>query len=175
MSTEPPHYDDLEANPLDTVWRPGEVIVINDSGTDHVTSWLIIPALGRLKRPERWMTWISPPYKPASEFLHANGINPKHLRVIHCRTRRERLIAAEQALASRTNDIVMIWIDAITEHDRERLNNVALKAHTRGMLIGVSAGTERRKNAPRPGGAAGARVLDRDDESEAPQLGLQLD
>jgi len=172
VSTEPLDYDDLAVNPLNAVWPPGKVIIVNESGPDHVASWLIVPALGRLKRPERWMTWISPPYKPTSEFLRASGINPKHLRIIHRRTRRDRLLAAEQALASRTNDIVLIWMTDITAHDRDRLNDAAAQASTRGMLIGMSAGADARRKRPQHSDTTDA---DADRADQAPQLGLQLD
>ncbi len=171
MTTQPGPPDDLAADVLVAAWPPGKVILISETNGDHAASWLLIPALGRLKQPERWMTWIAPPHKPSSEFLRANGINPRHLRIIHQRTRRERLRAAEQALASPTNDIVLVWMAECTDHDLDRLTQAAQQALTCGMLIDHRNGVPADRNKSRPTRTTAAD----EDPPPAGQLGLQLD
>ncbi len=171
MSAPPPYSEDLDQHPLATVWRAGQVIMIADAAPDYRTSWLILPALAALKTPERWMTWISPPFKPAPEALRTHRINPRHLRILKRRTRRESLSAAEQALASHTNDIVLVWIQRCTANDLERLHRFARETGTRGLVVTSSPVVERSPVRSDTGADTGAEAR----SADAPQLGLQLD
>lgn len=170
---------DDSRSPLAALWPPGSIIELLETGLDHPVPWLILPVLGKFNAPDRWVVWIGPPFQPTPDVLQLTDINPDHLRIIHGRTRRDKQVAAEQALASATNDIIFVWLDVLTSHDRERLLRAAQEGGTRGIVFCRSTdqpATEHKQTHPAIQANRLTPVPTPPEPNDAhPQLGLELD
>ncbi len=73
---------------------------------------LLAPALADLSEAEdRWIAWINPPAIPYAPALGRFGIRTDRLLMIHPKSHRDALWAAEQAARSGTCSTVLIWLD----------------------------------------------------------------
>jgi len=70
---------------------------------------LLGPALAQLSREEKTIAWIAPPHTPYAPALAAAGIDLNRLLVVHTRSDRDALWAAEQALRAKACGAVLLW------------------------------------------------------------------
>jgi len=94
---------------------------------------LLVPALARLTREDRWVAFIAPPYIPYAPALRRAGVNLTHVLVVHPRETKDMLWATEQALRAGTCGAVLAW-PAMA--DMKRLRRLQLAAET-GNSLGV--------------------------------------
>lgn len=72
---------------------------------------LLLPALARLSRGDRWITFIAPPYIPYAPALAAAGVDLARLLLVHPRTLAERLWAIETSLRIGACAAVIGWME----------------------------------------------------------------
>lgn len=94
---------------------------------------LLVPALVRLTREDRWVAFIAPPYIPYAPALRRAGVNLAHVLVVHPRESKDVLWAVEQALRAGTCGAVLAW-PAMA--DMKRLRRLQLAAEA-GNALGV--------------------------------------
>ncbi len=70
---------------------------------------LVMPALRRLSRQDRWIVWVCPPYLPYGPALSNHELDQSRLLLIRGQSAEEGLWAAEQALASGVSGGVLLW------------------------------------------------------------------
>src|SRR5581483_2385709 len=61
---------------------------------------VLLPALARLSREDRWIVFIAPPYIPYAPALAAGGVELSRLLLVHPKTRADHLWAVESSLRS---------------------------------------------------------------------------
>jgi len=70
---------------------------------------LLVPALARLSRDDRWICWVAPPYIPYAPALVSAGIDLSRVLLVHPRAQQDGLWAVEQSLRSGTCSAVLAW------------------------------------------------------------------
>jgi hypothetical protein len=96
---------------------------------------LLLPALGRLSRDDRWLAWVEPPYLPYAPALAATGIRLDRLLVIHPRETGQRLWAMEQTLRSGSCGAVLGWAAHPDNRTLRRLQLAAEAGDAAGVLF----------------------------------------
>ncbi len=96
---------------------------------------LLIPALARLSREDRWLTFVAPPYIPYAPALADLGVDLSHLLLVHERDGRDKLWALEQALRSGTCSAVLGWLPRIDPAVLRRLQLAAEAGDALGVLF----------------------------------------
>lgn len=75
---------------------------------------LLLPALARLSRGERWIAFIAPPYIPYAPALAAAGVDLSRVLLVHPRDRGELLWAIEASLRAGACAAVLGWAEDVT-------------------------------------------------------------
>lgn len=70
---------------------------------------LLLPALARLSRGDRWLALIAPPYIPYAPALTAAGVDLSRLLLVYPRTRIDHLWAVETSLRAGACAFVLSW------------------------------------------------------------------
>lgn len=96
---------------------------------------LLMPALARLSRGARWVTWVDPPHIPYAAGLYAAGVDLAHTLVVRSRDGRERLWALEQALRAGTCAAVLGWPGELDTTAARRLQLAAEAGGSLGFLF----------------------------------------
>ncbi len=96
---------------------------------------LLLPALARLSRGERWLAWIAPPHIPYAPGLEARGICLQRLLVARELDARARLWTAEQALRSGACAMVLLWPEGVDKVQLRRLQLAAEQGDSIGVLF----------------------------------------
>jgi len=142
---------------------------------------LLMPALARLSREEKWLVLVAPPYLPYAPGFEALGVNLSRLIVVQTRSNGESLWAAERCLRSGTCAAVIAWPGAGSERALRRLQTAAEEGKGLGVVFGPV------RNAAHPSAAplriqlvAGRdklelQILKRRGGGWAPPLSLPLD
>ena len=86
---------------------------------------LLVPALARLSRSERWLAFIAPPYLPYAPALASRGIRLSQFMLIRAQTAELQLWSGEQALRSGSCGAVLLWLDRVPERALRRLQLAA--------------------------------------------------
>ena len=92
---------------------------------------LLVPALARLSRDERWICWVAPPYIPYAPALVGAGIDLSRVLLVHPGAQQDGLWAVEQSLRSGTCSAVLAWP---TLDDRTALRRLQLAAEAGDAL-----------------------------------------
>ena len=92
---------------------------------------LLVPALARLSRDERWVCWVAPPYIPYAPALVGAGIDLSRVLLVHPGAQQDGLWAVEQSLRSGTCSAVLAWP---TLDDRTALRRLQLAAEAGDAL-----------------------------------------
>lgn len=71
---------------------------------------LLMPALARLTRDERWLTLIAPPYRPYAPALAGHGVHLSHVLLLQPEDIEMRLWACEQTLRAGNCGAVLLWL-----------------------------------------------------------------
>jgi len=74
---------------------------------------LIMPALARLSRSDKWLAWIAPPHIPYAPVLASLGVDVSRILLVHDRQGRDNLWALEQALRSGACGAVIAWLGEV--------------------------------------------------------------
>lgn len=113
-------------------WPAGALTEIYVERTGIGELQLVIPAVARLTRSERWITLVAPPYLPYAPALAAHGVELSRLLLVQTPAVDERLWACEQALRARSCGAVLAWLNQVHENALKRLQ---LAAETSGALV----------------------------------------
>ncbi len=124
---------------LDTLlaggWPRGALTEILTAHTGLGELRLLLPALARLSREDRWLAFIAPPYIPYAPALAAAGVDLSRVLLIHPRDRRDALWATEQALRSGTCGMVLAWPQGVDHQTLRRLQLAAEAGGAWGVLF----------------------------------------
>ena len=112
---------------------------------------LLLPALARLSRGDRWIAFVAPPHIPFAPALAAAGIDLSRVLLVHPRGRSEHLWAIEASLRAGACAAVLGWVDDV------------LAGHLRRWQLAAEAG-----------GACGVLFQTRDIAHSPAALRLQL-
>lgn len=142
---------------------------------------LLMPALARLSREEKWLVLVAPPYLPYAPGFEALGVNLSRLIVVQTRSDGESLWAAERCLRSGTCAAVIAWPGPGSERALRRLQTAAEEGKGFGVVFGPVRNAAHPSAAPlRIQLAAGRdklelQILKRRGGGWAPPLSLPLD
>lgn len=147
-------------------WPRGALteIVLSHRGVGELR--LLLPALARLSRGDRWIAFIAPPYIPFAPALSAAGIELSRLLLVHPRTRSEQLWAVEASLRAGACAAVLAWPEAVAASQLRRWQLAAEAGDAVGILfqrrnLGNSPAALRLQLAPAAKNAVELRVLKR--------------
>ena len=107
---------------------------------------LVIPALIRLSRSNRWIAWITPPRIPYAPALATVGIDLSRVLLVRPTTKTDTLWATEQALRYGKCGAVLAWPRQV---NRRTLRRLQLAAET-GQAWGFLFRSPQEKNSPSP-------------------------
>ncbi|HUU72774.1 MAG TPA: translesion DNA synthesis-associated protein ImuA [Burkholderiales bacterium] len=112
-------------------WPPGALVelIAQREGIGEVS--ILLPALARLSKDERWIALINPPYIPYAPALFHAGVDLAKVVVIRATGSADTLWSMEQALRSGTCSAVLGWPAVMTEQAIRRLQ---LATETGGAL-----------------------------------------
>lgn len=96
---------------------------------------LLLPALARLSRGDRWIAFIAPPFIPFAPALAAAGVELSRLLLVHPRTREEHLWAVEASLRTGACAAVLAWPETMTAPQMRRWQLAAEMGGAVGILF----------------------------------------
>ncbi|MGD2074234.1 MAG: translesion DNA synthesis-associated protein ImuA [Gammaproteobacteria bacterium] len=96
---------------------------------------LLVPALARLSREDRWICWVAPPYVPYAPALVGAGIDLSRVLLVHPRAQQDGLWAVEQSLRSGTCSAVLAWPTLDDTRALRRLQLAAEAGDALGFLF----------------------------------------
>jgi hypothetical protein len=105
---------------------------------------LLLPALVRLSRGDRWIAFIGAPYIPFAPALAAAGVELSRLLLVHPRTRSEQRWAVEASLRAGACAAVLAWPEVVTG---PQLRRWQLAAEV-GDAVGILFQRQNLENAP---------------------------
>ena len=142
---------------------------------------LLVPALARLSRQDKWLALVAPPHLPYAPGFEALGVDLARLIVVRTRSNGESLWAAERCLRAGTCAAVIAWPGPGSERSLRRLQLAAEEGKSCGVIFGPT------RNAAQPSPAAlriqlcagrgrlEVQILKRRGGGWAPPLVLELD
>lgn len=86
---------------------------------------LLMPALARLTRDERWLMLIAPPYIPYAPALAGRGVRLSHVMLIRPQGIEMQLWACEQALRAGGCGAMLLWLDRVQVRSLRRVQRAA--------------------------------------------------
>lgn len=136
-------------------------ILIEREGIGELS--LLLPALARATRDERWLVFVAPPHIPYAPALARAGVALSRVLIVHARNAQERLWAIEQALRAGTASMVLAWLAHAESKALRRLQLAAEAGDSCGVLYRSVRGAEEASPAAlrlklEPASAEGARV-----------------
>jgi hypothetical protein len=96
---------------------------------------LLVPALARLSRHDKWLVLVAPPYVPYAPAFEALGIDLSRLIVVGTRSDAETLWAAERCLRSGVCAAVIAWPGPTHERSLRRLQSAAEQGQGMGVVF----------------------------------------
>ncbi len=117
------------------VWPRGTVTILDSNAPVHRLLSLVLPAVSKLRRRHRWTVWVAPPCPPSAQLLADAGLSVSRTLMVYRREGVSEIDMIEQALSSRTNDVVLAWPASIGADTRSRLRHAAERGGTRGLLL----------------------------------------
>ncbi len=97
---------------------------------------LVLPALARLSRCERWLAWIAPPYFPHAPALAAHGVDLRRVLIVGpVEGPAERFWALEQSMRSGACSAVLGWWSRAEWRGLRRLQLSAEAGRSCGILF----------------------------------------
>lgn len=120
---------------------------------------LLLPALARLSRGDRWLALVAPPHIPYAPALASAGVELSRVLLVHPRARGDGLWAVEQSLRAGSCAAVLAWPATLDSRALRRLQLAAEAGESWGVLFGHerlaasnSPAALRLRLAPRAGG-----------------------
>ncbi len=96
---------------------------------------LVLPALARLSRENKWLVFVAPPHMPYAPALVAHGVDISKVLVVHPKADGDALWSVEQALRSGVCGAVLVWPRLIDERSLRRLQLAAEQGNSWGVLF----------------------------------------
>ena len=96
---------------------------------------LLMPALARLSRQDRWIALMAPPHLPYAPALAAAGVDLSRLIIVRTKDGADTLWAMEQALASGACGAVVGWPSFVSERSLRRLQLAAETGRAPGIYF----------------------------------------
>lgn len=96
---------------------------------------LVIPALARLSRSNRWIAWIAPPRMPYAPALATVGIDLSRILLVRPPTKADALWAMEQTLRYGRCGAVLAWPRQVNDRILRRLQLAAEAGQAWGFLF----------------------------------------
>jgi hypothetical protein len=141
---------------------------------------LLLPALVRLSKDDKWLVLVAPPHRPFAPGFESLGVNLSRLIVVETKSDGESLWAAERCLRSGSCAAVLAWPGS---GPRTQLRRLQLAAEE-GKSLGVVFGSTRNAAHPSPAplriqlaasrGKLELQILKRRGGGWAPPLSLDL-
>ncbi len=116
-------------------WPAGALTEVLLSGEGIGELRLLMPALARLCRQDRWIAWVNPPNIPYAPALAAAGLDLSRILVVRAGTSRDRLWAFEQCLRSGACLAALGWPGECDDRALRRLQLAAAKGGALGLLF----------------------------------------
>lgn len=120
---------------------------------------LLLPALARLSRSNRWLALMAPPHVPEACTLAAAQVDLTRVLLVHPRANADGLQAVERSLRAGTCSVVVAWPAALDTSAARRLQQAAETGGTCGLLFrpqrtakGVSSAALCLRLTPTPAG-----------------------
>ena len=120
---------------------------------------LLLPALARLSRGDRWLALVAPPHIPYAPALASAGVELSRVLLVHPRASSDGLWAVEQSLRAGSCAAVLAWPASLDSRALRRLQLAAEAGESWGVLFGherlavsSSPAALRLRLAPRAGG-----------------------
>jgi hypothetical protein len=130
----PSGFAELDASLPGGGWPVGAVSELMPETMGIGELSLLMPALCRLSRVERYIAWIAPPYLPYAPALAQAGLRLERVLIVHARNAQESLWAAEQALRCPAFGAVLSWPLGIADKNVRRLQLAAEAGGSLGIL-----------------------------------------
>lgn len=96
---------------------------------------LLLPALARLSRGDRWLAFVGPPYIPYAPALVAAGVDLSRVLMVHPRAGDDALWAVEQTLRAGTCAAVLAWPAVADTRSLRRLQLAAEAGDAWGVMF----------------------------------------
>ena len=141
-------------------WPLGALTEILTMEDEPGCLWLALPVLADLSHREQWIAMVSPPCIPYAPALAGYGVDIGKILLIHPRTGKDALWAAEEALRSHTCSSVLFWLSNPDNKTLRRLQLAAEKGGTLGFCFRTCR--QRRQRT-----TAALRIMARADEHGA--------
>jgi hypothetical protein len=106
-------------------WQVGSLVEMMPHTVGIGELQLLMPALARISRSERYVAFISPPLIPFPAALSQQGVRLEHLLVIRADKPADVLWACEQTLRCKSFGAVVSWPAAIKDREVRRLQLAA--------------------------------------------------
>lgn len=116
-------------------WPLGALTEIHMSGNGIGELRLLMPALARLSRGDRWIVFVAPPYIPFAPALAAAGLDLSRLLLVHPRSSADHLWAVESGLRSSACAAVLAWPDNVNAGHLRRWQLAAEAGGSCGILF----------------------------------------
>jgi protein ImuA len=116
-------------------WPRGALTEINFEREGMGEFRLLLPALARLSRGDRWIALIAPPHIPYAPALAAAGVNLSRLLLVHPRNAQDHLWAVEASLRSGACSAVFAWLGKADAAHLRRLQLAAEAGDTWGVMF----------------------------------------
>lgn len=116
-------------------WPLGAVTEIQVPRTGIGELRLLLPALARLSRGDRWIVIIAPPYVLYAPALRAAGVELSRILLVHPRARADHGWAIESSLRSSACIITLSWLEDVTAANVRRWQLAAEEGGTCGVLF----------------------------------------
>lgn len=164
-AAEPTGFSALDALLPGGGWPVGALteIVAPREGVGELR--VLLPALARLSRGDRWIAFVAPPYIPYAPALAAAGVALARVLLVHPK-REDQLWAVESSLRAGACAAVLAWIAEAEGAALRRLQLAAEAGGAIGMLyarrpLGASIAALRLALAPAAAGAVDVHILKR--------------
>jgi hypothetical protein len=154
-------------------------LLFNRSGTGELR--LLIPALARLSQDDKWLVLVAPPYQPYAPGFQSLGVDISRLVVVHTKSERESLWAAERCLRSGSCAAVLAWTGCGVQAALRRLQLAAEEGKGMAVVFGPTRYAAQASPAPLRIQLSAHRdrlelqILKRRGGGWAPPLSLQID
>lgn len=161
VKTVPSGHGALDALLPGGGWPVGALTEIVGPGQGAGELRLLLPALARLSRGDRWIAFVAPPCVPYAPALATAGVELSRLLLVHPKTGAEHLWAVETALRAGACAAVLAWPEGVGAESLRRWQLAAEAGESWGVLFArraVQGSPAALRLAPAPAGAGAIDV-----------------
>jgi cell division inhibitor SulA/protein ImuA len=165
-AAEPSTVPQLDAVLPGGGWQSGTIVELLPAETGSGELRLLMPAVARITRTERYVALVSPPYIPFAAALSQQGVRLERLLIIRTQQPKDTLWAIEQTLRCKSFGAVLAWPQQIKDRDVRRLQLAAEAGSSVGFIYRSPAASReaspaavRLKLQARPDGSMDVEIL----------------